>query len=132
MLRKRVVVEERRPLQKRESWWYYTCSAFQITRRCIVLQISLHVCLRWCERDIRPKAASRLVPLVFTVLHSHHPFRRHKAFCISRCSLSLSLSLLLVRRLLSSSFVVVRKTRGLIPRLLHLRLGFRRLSTHVS
>ena len=39
--------------------------------------------------------------------------------------------LLLFRRLLSSSFVGVRKPRGL-SRLLYLRLGFRHVSIHVS
>ena len=42
-----------------------------------------------------------------------------------------SLFLLLFRRLLSSSFVGVRKPRGL-SRLLRLRLGFRHVSIHVS
>ena len=73
----------------------------------------------------------RLVPLVFTVLHDTTRSDRHKAFYISRCVIYLSLFLLLLRRLLSSSFVGVRKPRGL-PRLLHLRLGFRHVSIHVS
>ena len=69
--------------------------------------------------------------MVFTVLHDTIRSDDKKAVHISRRSIYLSLSLLLFRRLLSSSFVGVRKPRGL-SRLLHLRLGFRHVSIHVS
>lgn len=70
--------------------------------------------------------------MVFTVLHDTITRSDDKkAVHISRRSVSLSLSLLLFRRLLSSSFVGVRKPRGL-SRLLHLGLGFRHVSIHVS
>ena len=69
--------------------------------------------------------------MVFTVLHDTIRSDDKKAVHISRRSIYLSLFLLLFRRLLSSSFVGVRKPRGL-SRLLHLRLGFRHVSIHVS
>ncbi len=108
------------------------CFAFQIARRCVVLQISL------------------LCPSVFAgasaISDQRQPedlFRWFSLFCttpsvqttkkplIYRAVVSLSLFLLLFRRLLSSSFVGVRKPRGL-SRLLYLRLGFRHVSIHVS
>ena len=119
-------------LQKRARWWYSMCFSFQITRRCVVLQISL-LCPSSRVRVRYPTKGSLTTCSVgFHCCARHHPFRQtYILLYIALYYIYISLFLLLFRRLLSSSFVGVRKPRGL-SRLLHLRLGFRHVSLHVS
>jgi len=111
------------------------CFAFQIARRCVVLQISL-LCpsvfagARAISDQRQPEDLFRWFSL-FCTTPSHVQTTKKPFIYRAVVYLSLSLFLLLFRRLLSSSFVGVRKPRGL-SRLLHLPLGFRHVSIHVS
>lgn len=90
LLRKRVVVEERRPLQKRRE------------RNEIELSVSNHAEVHSITNiSSRPSSRVRVryptkgslttCSLGFHCFARHHPFRRHKAFYISRCIICFSL-----------------------------------------